>query len=126
MEIIERKEHKTKELKNKSTIHEKSSINSKQNSKANNNMAWKNFLSINSIDIYVNKLVPESDTAESKIHVLLPFPYVDKDLPTQAAVTATTTSTTINSRNNANTNNNTVNDNNSIFDTLKYNNNSNK
>ena len=121
MEIIEHKEHKTKELKNKSTIHDKSSINSKQNSnKANNNMA-----AIDSIDFQVNKLVPESDTAESKNHVLLPFPYEDEDLPTQAAVTATTT-TTINSRNNANTNNNTVNDNNIIFDTLKYNNNSNK
>ena len=90
---IEHKEHKTKELKNKSTIHDKSSINSKQNSnKANNNMA-----AIDSIDFQVNKLVPESDTAESKNHVLLPFPYEDEDLPTQAAVTATTT-TTINSR----------------------------
>ena len=112
---IEHKEHKTKELKNKSTIHEKNSINSKQNSKANNNMASKNFPVIDSIDIHVNKLVPESDTAESKNHVLFPFPYEDKDLPTQAFVTATTTTTTINSRNNANTNNNTVKDTNSIL-----------
>ena len=112
---IERKEHKTKELKNKSTIHEKNSINSKQNSKANNNMTSKNFPVIDSIDIHVNRLVPESDTAESKNHVLLPFPYEDKDLLTQAVVTATTTTTIINSRNNANTNNNTVKDTNSIL-----------
>ena len=58
--------------------------------------------------------MPEDDTAESNNHVLLPFPYEDEDLPTQAAVSATTTPTTINSRNNANTNNITVNDTNSI------------
>ena len=69
-------------------------------------MASKNFTAIDSIDFQVNKLVPESDTAESKNHALLPFPFEDEDLPTQAAVSATTTTTTINSRNNTNTNNN--------------------
>ena len=59
--------------------------------------------------------MPENDTAESKIHILLPFAYEDEDLPTQAAVSATTTTTTINSTNNVNTNNNTVNDTNSIL-----------
>ena len=112
---IEHKEHKTKELKNKNTIHEKNSINSKQNSKANNNMASKHFPTIDSIDFHLNKLVPESDTAESKNHILLPFSYEDEDLSTQSALTVTTTTTTINSRNNANTNNNTVNDTNSIL-----------
>ena len=48
-------------------------------------MASKNFLAIGCIDFYVTKLVPENDTAESKNHVLLPFPYEDKDLPTQAS-----------------------------------------
>ena len=112
---IEHKEHKTKELKNKSTIHNKNSINSKQNSnKANNNMASKKFPAVNSIDFHVNKLMPKSDTAESKNHVLLPLSYEEEDLPIQAAVTTTTT-TTINSRNNAITNNNTVNDTNIIL-----------
>ena len=77
-------------------------------------MASKNFRAIDTIDFHANKLMPESDTAEFKNHVLLPFLYDDEDLPTQAAVTATTT-TTINSRNNVNTNNKTVSDTNSIL-----------
>ena len=72
---IEHKEHKTKELENKSTIHEKNSINSKQTSKANNNIASKYFPAIDSIDFHVNKPVPENDTAESNNNILLPFPY---------------------------------------------------
>ena len=111
---IEHKEHKTKELENKSTIHEKNSINLKQTSKANNDMASKIFSAIDSIGFHVNKRVPENDTTESNNNVLLPFPFEDEDLPTQAAVSATTTTTTINSRNNANTNNITVSDTNSI------------
>ena len=59
----------------------------------------------NSIDFHVTKLAPENDTPESKTHFLLPFPYEDEILRTQAAV----------STNNANTNNNTVNDTNSIL-----------
>ena len=78
-------------------------------------MASKNFPAIDSIDFHVNKLVPENDTAASKTHVLLPFPFEDEVLPTQAAISATTTTATINSRNNANTNNNTVNNTNSIL-----------
>ena len=77
-------------------------------------MALKNFPAIDSIDFHVNKLVPENDTAESNNNVQLPFPYEDEDLPTQAAVSATTTIARINRRNNANINNNTVNDTNSI------------
>ena len=88
-------------------------------------MASKNFPAIDSIDSQVNKLVPESDTVESKNYVLLPFPYEDEDLPTQAAVTATTT-TTINSRNNENTNNKQYKQQNckrySHLNTVKYNN----
>ena len=71
-------------------------------------MASKNFPAIDSIDFHVNKLGPENDAAESKNHVLLPFPYEDEDLSTQAAVSETTTATTTNSTNKANTNNNTV------------------
>ena len=77
-------------------------------------MSSKNVPAIDSIDFHVNKPVPKNDTAESNNNVLLPFPYEDEDLPTQAAVSATTTTTRINRRNNANTNNNTVNDTNSI------------
>ena len=77
-------------------------------------MSSKNVPAIDSIDFHVNKPVPKNDTAESNNNVLLPFPYEDEDLPTQAAVSATTTTTKINSRNNANTNNNNVNDTNSI------------
>ena len=77
-------------------------------------MASKNFAVVNSMDFHANKFVPENDTVESNNNVLLPFPYEDEDLPTQAAVSATTATTTINSRNNTNTNNNTVNDTNSI------------
>ena len=77
-------------------------------------MASTNFPSIDSIDFHVNKLGPQNDTAESNINVLLPFPSEDEELPTQAAVSATTTATTINSRNDANTNNITVNDTNSM------------
>ena len=51
-------------------------------------MASKHFPAIDSIDFHVNKLVPENKTAESKNHVLLPFPDEDEDLPTQAAVRA--------------------------------------
>ena len=75
-------------------------------------MASKKF-AIDSIDFRIIKLVPESDIAESKNHILLPFLYEDEDLLTQAAVSATTT-TTINSRNDVNTNN-TVNNTNSIL-----------
>ena len=64
---IEYKEHITKELKNKSTIHDKNMINSKQKFNiANNNMASNNSPAIDSIDFHVNKLLPESDTAESR------------------------------------------------------------
>ena len=102
---IEQKEHKAKELENKSTIDEKNSINLKQISKGNANTASKNSPVTNSIDFHVTKLAPENDTSKSKNHVLLPFPYEDEVLRTQAAV----------STNNANTNNNTVNDANSIL-----------
>ena len=102
---IEQKEHKAKELENKSTIDEKNSINLKQISKGNANTASKNSPVTNSTHFHVTKLAPENDTCESKNHVLLPFPYEDKVLRTQAAV----------STNNANTNNNTVNDTNSIL-----------
>ena len=78
-------------------------------------MASKNFPAIDSIDFYVNKLVPENDTAESNNNVLLPFPYEDDDFLPPAAVSATTTATTINSRNNTNANNITVSDTNSIM-----------
>ena len=111
---IEYKKHKTKKLKNESTIDKKNSINSKQTSKANNNMASKTFPVIDSIDFHINKLVPENGTAESKNHIRLPFPYEGEDLPIQEIVGGTTTPT-INSTNNANTNNNTLNNNNSIF-----------
>ena len=111
---IEHKEHKTKELKNKSTIHEKNSINSQQTSKATNNQASKTFSAIDSINFHVNNRVPENDTAESNNNGLLPFSYEDEDLPTKAAVSASTATTAISRRNNANTNNNTVNDTNSI------------
>ena len=40
---LEQKEHKTKELKNKSAIDEKNSISSKETSKTNNNMVSKIF-----------------------------------------------------------------------------------
>ena len=102
---IEEKEHKAKELENKSTIDEKNSINLKQISKRNANTASKNSPVTNSIDFHVPKLAPENGTSESKNHVLLPFPYEDEALRTQAAV----------STNNANTNNNTVNDTKSIL-----------
>ena len=102
---IEQKEHKTKELENKSTIDEKNSINLKQISKGNANTASKNSPVTNSIDFHVTKLASENDTSESKNHVLLPFTYEDEVLQTQTAV----------STNNANTNNNTVNDTNSIL-----------
>ena len=76
---IEHKEQKTKEL-HENTIHEKNSINSKQTSKANNNMVSKK---ISCIDFHVNKLVPENDTAESNCNVLIPFPYGDENFPTK-------------------------------------------
>ena len=59
--------------------------------------------------------MPENDTSESKSHILLPFAYSDEDLPTQAAVGATTVTAKINSTNNANTNNKTVKNINSIL-----------
>ena len=97
-----------------STIDEKNPINLKETSKTNNNnMASKNFLAIDSIGFHGSKLVP--DREESKIHFLLPFPYEDEVLPTQAAVSATTTTITIDSTNNANTNNNTASNTNSIL-----------
>ena len=71
-------------------------------------MTSKNFPAIDPIDFHANKLVPESDTAKSKNHVLLPFPYEDEGLPTALKAE-------INCRNNANINNNTVNDTNSIL-----------
>ena len=73
-------------------------------------MASKNFPVMNSIEFHVNKLAHENHTSEFKNDDLLPFPYEDEDLPTQAAVNVTTTSTTINSTNNASTSNNTIND----------------
>ena len=97
---IEQKEYKAKELETKSTIDEKNSINLKQISKGNANTASKNSPVTNSIDFHFTKLA-----SESKNHVLLPFPYKDEVLRTQAAV----------STNNANTNNNTVNDTKSIL-----------
>ena len=103
--IVEQKEHKAKELENKSTIDEKNSINLKQISKGNANAASKNSPVTNCIDFHITKLAPENDTSESKNHVLLPFPYEDEVLRTQAAV----------STNNVNTNNNTVNDTNNIL-----------
>ena len=112
---IKHKGHKTKELKNKSTIDEKNAINSKQTSKTNNNMASKKSPVIDSIDFHFNKLSPEKETSESKNHVLLSFPYEEEDLSIQAAVSATTTTTKINRKNNANTNKNNVNDTNSIL-----------
>ena len=71
-------------------------------------MTSKNFPAIDPIDFHANKLVPESDTAKSKNHVLLPFPYEDEGLPTALKAE-------INCRNNANINNNTINDTNSIL-----------
>ena len=114
---IKHKEHKTKELKNKITIDDKTTINTKETSKTDNNMASKNFPLTDSIDSQVNKLASENDISESKNRVLLSFLYVDEDLPTQEAVTVTTTTTTIrpNSTSIANTNSNTVNDSNSIL-----------
>ena len=79
---IEHKERKTKELKNKSIIVEKNSINSNETSKINNNIASKIFPVIDSIGFHVSKLVPENDTSESKNHALLSFPYDYEDLPT--------------------------------------------
>ena len=63
--------------------------------------------------------MPENDTSESKIHVLLSFTYEDEDLPTQPAVSATTSTTTINITNSANTNTTTVNDANGILILIK-------
>ena len=91
---IEQKEHKTKELKIKSTIDEKKSINSKQIIKRNANMASKNSPETNSIDFHVTKLAPENNTPESKNHVLLPFPYEDEVLCTHSAVSITRIQTT--------------------------------
>ena len=71
------------EFKNKSIVHDTNSINPKQTCKENNNMASKKFSAVNSIDIHVNKLVPENDTLESNNNVVLPFPYEEEDLPTQ-------------------------------------------
>ena len=65
-------------------------------------MTSESFHIIESIDFHVNKLAPENDTSESKNHVLLPIPYEDKYLATQAAVSTTATTTTINSINNVN------------------------
>ena len=112
---IEHKEHKTKELNSKSTIDDKTSINSKEISKTNNNMASEGFRIIDSIDFHVNKLAPENDTSESKNHVLLPLRYEDEYLATQAAASTTTTTATINSTNSVNKNNSTLNDTNSIL-----------
>ena len=78
-------------------------------------MASKNFPTIDSIRFHGSKLVPENDRAKSKINFLLPFPYEDKILPTQAVVSATTTTTTIDSTNNTNTNNSTASDTKSIL-----------
>ena len=108
----QRIQNKTKTLKNKSIIDDKNSINSKETSKANNNMASKNFPVINSIESENDN---ENDISESKSLVLLPFPYEEEDLPTQEAASATATTTTINNTNNENTSNNTVNDTNSIL-----------
>ena len=79
---IEHEERKTKELKNKSIIVEKNSINSNETSKTNNNIASNIFPVIDSIGFHVSKSVPENDTSESKNHALLSFPYDYKDLPT--------------------------------------------
>ena len=68
--IIEQKKHKTKELKNKSTIDDETFISSKETSKIiwfiNYSMASESFHIIESIDFHVNKLAPENDTSESK------------------------------------------------------------
>ena len=64
------KKHKTKELKNKSTIDDETFISSKETSKIiwfiNYSMASESFHIIESIDFHVNKLAPENDTSESK------------------------------------------------------------
>ena len=52
------------------------------------------FSVFDSSDCHVNKLTSEDDMSDSKSHVLIPFPYSDKDLPTKAAVSATITTTT--------------------------------
>ena len=87
---IERKEHKAKELENKSTIDGKNSINLKQISNGNANTASKNSPVTNSIDFHVTKLAHENDTSESKNYVLLPFPHENEVLQTQAADSTTT------------------------------------
>ena len=95
---IERKERKTKEFKNKSTIEDKNSINSKETSKTNDNMVSKSFPVTGSVDFRVNKVAPENDTWKSKKHVLLLFLYEDEDLLIHTAVSETTTATITNAR----------------------------
>ena len=95
---IEHKEHKTKEFKNKSTIEDKNSINSKETSKTNDNMVSKSFPVTGSVDFRVNKVAPENDTWKSKKHVLLLFLYEDEDLLIHTAVSETTTATITNAR----------------------------
>ena len=79
-------------------------MNSKETSKADNNMASKNVPLIESIDFQVNKWTPEYDTSESKnSHFLM----TTKIYPhKQLSVNATTTAATIrpNRTNDANTN----------------------
>lgn len=58
----EREEHKTKDLKNKGTVDDKNSINSKGTSKIDKTMASK------------NAFVDSTD-----FHVPLPFPYHDQE-----------------------------------------------
>ena len=53
---VEHKEHKTKELENKSILDNKKSLNSKETSEADNN-ASKNY-PIDITDFHVDKLVP--------------------------------------------------------------------
>lgn len=117
--IIEQKKHKTKELKNKSTIDDETFISSKETSKIiwfiNYSMASESFHIIKSIDFHVNKLAPENDTSESKNHFRLPFSHEDEDLPMHADVSAKTTTTRINNTNNVNLSNSAVHDTNSIL-----------
>ena len=49
---------------------------------------------VDSIDFHVNKMVSKDHISGPKNHVLLPFPYDDEDLPTDAAVSATKITTT--------------------------------
>ena len=90
-------------------------INSKQTSKTNNNMASKFFLVINSIGFHVNKLVPKSDTSESKTRFNFHFHMRTKIYPHKQLSVQQQLLKTISSTYNMNKSSNTVNDNSSIL-----------